>query len=263
MRRAVFPGRDVPQDRTRVRSGHGAGAGRQRGWRRSRGGVGRGSGVRRRVRVAWTAPGGGAHSDVRGAAGRLSGGTGFSGPYHRALRPAFEMTHRGARGNGLLTGRGVVSRESESSGGRVSGPERNRPGSCRTPSDLCRTGEVGGVPRGVENPAETGGKRRAPGGVSSRRSLSTRWSSGLVARSLSSPSETLFELARRESRASFLPPTVAGAWDFKGLVRGGCGRELLTGGSFESVSVSETNTPRTRARSDSVNRRVGLSEVKN
>ncbi len=73
------------------------------------------------------------------------------------------MTHRGPRGNGLVTLRGVVTRDSESFGGRVSGPEGNSQGSSRTPTRLSRNREVrrcGGV---VETRCGKGGKRKTPG----------------------------------------------------------------------------------------------------
>jgi hypothetical protein len=78
-----------------------------------------------------------------------------------------------------------------------------------------------------------------------------------------SPSGTLFELTRRESRETVPPPTAFGHWDFKCSVS--CGRRemLLTGGRFESFSVSERNTPRTRSLSTRVNPRVELSVAQN
>src|SRR5262245_8750377 len=88
-----------------------------------------------------TAPWWSAHSDLRGAAGRLSGRIENEASTYIALQVGFEMTHRGPKGNGLVTPRGLVTRDSESFGGRVSGIERNLQGSARTPIALARTGE--------------------------------------------------------------------------------------------------------------------------
>jgi hypothetical protein len=62
-----------------------------------------------------------AHSDLRKAAGRLSGGKRTEASTYRPLQVALEMTHRGPRGTGPVTPRGVVTRESESFGARFRG----------------------------------------------------------------------------------------------------------------------------------------------
>jgi hypothetical protein len=68
------------------------------------------------------------------------------------------------RGNGLVTLGGVVTRDFESFGGRVSGIEGNRQASRRTPPALFRNGERGSWRRARGNPGGKGQERETPRG---------------------------------------------------------------------------------------------------
>src|SRR5262249_23319584 len=80
---------------------------------------------------------------------------------------------RGAVETVVLTGRGAVSGESESSGQRFSGCERNPEGYDRTPDDLTRTREFWGWGESNANCGKIAGKRKTPRGLIPRRFVLT------------------------------------------------------------------------------------------
>jgi hypothetical protein len=103
---------------------------------------------------------------------------------------------RGPRGNGLVTLRGLVTRERESFGPIISGSERELGCPFRTPSRLSRNGEVRQLNENAENPCRKGGKRKNAERLTSRRSLSTGVYRKLEPGCVSSPRATLIETMR-------------------------------------------------------------------
>src|SRR5579875_2724484 len=66
----------------------------------------------------------------------LAGSGQATGPIDRAFQFEFELTHGVPSEIGVVTGRGLVTRETESFAARVSGCERNHHGFARTPNAL-------------------------------------------------------------------------------------------------------------------------------
>jgi hypothetical protein len=90
----------------------------------------------------------------------------------------------------LLTGRGLLSGESESFGARRSGSDRERRGYGRTPNDLPRTAEFGAGPQVVGDSGKSAGKRQRPGTVVSGRWRQLACPASFAGDSFSSPTRT-------------------------------------------------------------------------